>query len=94
MLWASCISLGDIHNMPTLWVLALFGNFYNFCFHVQTCCHPVGGGGGGVMGILFEICKKTPFQKCMGGGVTFFSVAQHIGRCTQTWHCTIHPFLF
>ena len=24
----------------------------------------------------------------------FFSVAQHIGRCTQTWHCAVHPFLF
>ena len=45
--------------MPTFWVLALFGNFYNFCFH---------GGGGGGMCILFEICKKTPFQKCMGWG--------------------------
>ena len=49
------------------------------------------------MCILFEIRKKTPFQKCMGwgrGGLPFFSVAQHIGRCTQTWHCTVHPFLF
>ena len=77
--------------MPTLWVLALFGIFHKFCFHVQTCRH-VGEG----MCILFEICKKTPFQKCMGwvGGVTFFSIAQYIGRCTQTWHCTAHPFLF
>ena len=33
------ISLGDIQNMPTLWVLALFGNFYKFGFHVQTCRH-------------------------------------------------------
>ena len=24
----------------------------------------------------------------------FLSVAQHIGRCTQAWHCTVHPFLF
>ena len=38
------ISLGDIHNMPTFWVLELFGDFYNFCFHVQTCRH-LGGGG-------------------------------------------------
>ena len=60
--WAA-ISLGDIHNMPTFWVLALFG-IYSFCFHVQTCRH-LGGGG---MCILFEICKKTPFQKCMGWG--------------------------
>ena len=59
------ISLGDIHNLPTFWVLALFGTFYNFCFRVQTCRH-LGGGGG--MCILFEICKKTPFQKCVGLG--------------------------
>ena len=62
------------------------------CKHVVTR-----GGGGGGMCILFEICKKTPFQKCMDwgrGGLPFFSVAQHIGRCTQTWHCTVHPFLF
>ena len=82
--------------MPTFWVLALFGIFYNFCFHVQTCRH-LGGGGG--MCILFEICKKTPFQFGVwvwGGGVvvTFFNIAQHVGRCTQTWHCTVHPFLF
>ena len=58
------ISLGDIHNLPTLWVLALFGSFCNFCFRVQTCGHR---GGGGVC-ILFEICMKTSFQKCMGLG--------------------------
>ena len=58
----------------------LFGIFYNFCFHVQTCRHL--GGGGDVY--TFEICKKTPFQNVWvwGGGVTFFSVAQHIGRST------------
>ena len=39
------ISLGDIQNMPTLWVLALFGIFYDCCFRVQTCRH-LGGGGG------------------------------------------------
>ena len=50
------ISLGDIHNMPILWVLALFGIFYKFCFHVQTCRH-MGGGGG--MCILFEICMMN-----------------------------------
>ena len=57
------ISLGDIQNLPTFWVFALFGTFYNFCFRVQTCRH-LGGG----MCILFEICKKTPFHKCMGFG--------------------------
>ena len=59
------------------------------------CKHVVTWGGG--MCILFEICKKRPFQKCMGwgrGGLPFFSVAQHIGQCTQTWHCTVHPFFF
>ena len=40
---APATSLGDIQNMPTFWVLAFFGNFYNFCFHVQTCRH-LGGG--------------------------------------------------
>ena len=33
----------------------------------QTNANHRGGGGGG-MCILFEICKKTPFQKCMGWG--------------------------
>ena len=70
------ISLGDIQNLPTLWVLALFGSFCNFRFHVQTCRH-LGGG----MCILFEICKKTPFQKCMGlGGRGCHFSAQH-----NTW---------
>ena len=41
------ISLGDIHNVPTLWVLALFGIFAKFCFRAQTC-HHIGGGGGGM----------------------------------------------
>ena len=62
-IFAGGISLGDIQNLPTFWVLALFGTFYNFRFCVQTCRH-LGGG----MCILFEMCKKTPFQKCMGLG--------------------------
>ena len=37
------ISLGDIHNVPTLWILALFEIFSKFCFHAQTC-HRMGGG--------------------------------------------------
>ena len=48
LIWDFCaaitISLGDIQNLPTFWVLALFGTFYNFCFCVQTCRH-LGGGG-------------------------------------------------
>ena len=82
------ISLGDSQNMPTSWVLALFGKF---CFHVQTCRH----GGGGVCVYFLKSARKHHFRNVwVVGGVTFFSVAQHIGRCTQTWHCTVHPFLF
>ena len=29
-----------------------------------------------------------------GQGLSFFSAAQHMGRCTQTQHCTVYPFLF
>ena len=29
-----------------------------------------------------------------GEGLSFFSAAQHMGRCTQTQHCTVYPFLF
>ena len=36
--------------------------FYNFCSDVQTCQHVCVGGG---VCILFEICEKRPFQKCM-----------------------------
>ena len=77
-----------------------FGTFRQFLQLLLPCANMSSpGGGGGGMCILFEICKKTPFQKCMGwrrggGGLPFFSVAQHVGRCTQTWHCTVHPFLF
>ena len=77
----SAISLGDIHNLPTLWVLALFGNFYNFCSDVQTCPH-LGGGGG--MCILFEICEKRPFQKCMGWGGIGNHIFEYRGR---TFRC-------
>ena len=73
------ISLGDIQNLPTLWVLALFGNFYNFCFDVQTCRH-LGGGTR----ILFEICEKTPFQKCMGWGGIGDHIFEYRGR---TFRC-------
>ena len=33
------LSLGLIHNMPTLCVWPLFGIFYKFCSDVQTCHH-------------------------------------------------------
>ena len=29
-----------------------------------------------------------------GEGLTFFSAARHMGRCTQPRHCTVQPFLF
>ena len=29
-----------------------------------------------------------------GEGLSFVSAAQHMGRCTQTQHCTVYPFLF
>ena len=58
-----CMSLGDTHNMPFFSVLARFGNFYNFCFHVQTCRHLDGG-----MCILFEICKKNAISEMYGLG--------------------------
>ena len=45
----------------------------------SVCKHVVTWGGG--MCILFEICKKTPFQKCMGlGGRGCHFSAQH-----NTW---------
>ena len=90
---SGALSLGDIQNMPTFWVLALFGNVDNFCFHVQICRHP----GGGVCVYFLKSARKRHFRNVWvggRGGLPFFSVAQHIGRCTQTWHCTVHPFLF
>ena len=64
--------------MPTFWVLALFGNFYNFCFHVQTCRH--------LSCVYFlKSARKRHFRNVWvggGGGVLpFFSVAQHIVFC-------------
>ena len=60
-----CISLGDIHCAPTRWVLAFFLDFFNFSSDVPK--YRSLGGGGGIC-ILFEICVKRPFQKCMGWG--------------------------
>ena len=55
-------SLGIIQSAPTRWVLALFLGFMNFWSNAPKFRF-VGGGG-----ILFEICEKRPFQKCMGWG--------------------------
>ena len=44
------------------------------------------------LGILFEICEKRPFQKCLGQGgcvVTFLSTEQPMGRCSQNVHRTV-----
>ena len=62
---ASCsiISLGDIQLMPTRSVFTFFQTFLNFWSNAPKCRH-LGGG----MCMLFEICEKTPFQKCMGWG--------------------------
>ena len=54
------ISLGDIQNVPTRWVLALFPDFLNFRSDLPKLGFRRGGGG-----IIFEICEKRLFQKCM-----------------------------
>ena len=46
--------------MPTFWVLALFGDFYNFGFQVQTCRHL--GGGGGVCVYFLKSARKCHFR--------------------------------
>ena len=50
------VSLRDIRYAPTRWVLALFLGFVNFWAQCPKISY----------GMLFEICKKRPFQKCMG----------------------------
>ena len=80
--WAG-ISLGDIHSAPTRCVFALFLGFVNFWSNAPKF-RPIGGGD---MCILFEICEKRPFQKCMGwlggvGGHSFEQTELQIGRCT------------
>ena len=67
------ISLGDIHNLPTRSKFALFQGFIRF--FVQ--CTKISFRRG-CMCLLFEICEKRPFQKCIGWGgggkvVTFLS---------------------
>ena len=49
--------------MPTRWVLVLFVGSLNFGSNAPNF-RPSWGG----MCILFEICEKRSFQKCMGGG--------------------------
>ena len=57
------ISLWDIRSMPTRSVFTFFQTFLNFWRNAPKCRH-LGGG----MCMLFEICGKRPFQKCMGWG--------------------------
>ena len=59
------ISLGDIRYAPTQWILALFLGFVNFWSNAPKHCLFFLRGG---MCILFEMCEKRPFQKCMGWG--------------------------
>ena len=57
--------------LPTRSKFPFFQTFLNFWSNAPKCRH-LGGGG---MCMLFEICEKTPFQKCMGKGggwVTIF----------------------
>ena len=58
-----CISLGDIRFLPTRSIFTFFQTFLNFWSNEPKCRHLKGG-----MCMLFEICEKTPFQKCMGWG--------------------------
>ena len=57
--------LWDIRFLPTRSAFTFFQNFLNFWSNAPKCRH-LGGGGG--MCMLFEICEKMPFQKCMGWG--------------------------
>ena len=65
------ISLGDIQNVPTRSKFAIFQDFLTFWSNALNF-HSVGGG----MCMLFEICEKRPFQKCMGWGGGGHSFAQ------------------
>ena len=71
------MSLGDIHNMPSFWVLALFCNFYTFCFHVQTCRNR---GEGGCVYFLKSARKRHFRNVWVGGGG--FAIFQ---RSTTHW---------
>ena len=64
-----CISLGDIQNVPTRSKFAIFQGFLTFWSNALKF-RSIGGG----MCMLFEICEKRLFQKCMGWG----GVGDHI----------------
>ena len=67
--------------MPTFWVLALFGNFSNFCFHVQTC-RDLGGGGVCVCFLKSARNAISEMYGFGGGGVGIFQ--------RSTTHWTVH----
>ena len=57
------ISLWDIQNVPPRSKFAIFQGFLTFWSNALKF-RSVGGG----MCMLFEICEKRLFQKCMGWG--------------------------
>ena len=60
-----------------------FGTFRHFLQVLLPCANMSSPGGGGGYVYTFEICKKTPFQKCMGwGGGPIFQ--------RSTTHWTVH----
>ena len=73
--------------MPTLWVLALFGIFYRFCFHVQTCRHL--GGGGGYTDNMFEIFVR--FGRCLCCSLPLFVNRQLPCLHTNSLHGLLLP---
>ena len=83
------ISLGDIHYVPTQSKFAIFHDFLTVWSNAPKNRSVRGGGG---MCMLFEICEKRPFQKCMGwgGGHSF----EHRGTMHRTGHCSRDHSLF
>ena len=70
---AGHISLG--HSFYANTTLTFFQLFLNFWSNAPKCRH-LGGG----MSMLFEICEKTPFQKCMGWGGIGDYIFEYRGR--------------
>ena len=73
-----CMSLGDIQNMRTLWVLALFGIFYKVCFHVQTCHHL---GPQQVIKALHTCMSWYAYAAMFGSSIHTLSI-DGLGGCT------------
>ena len=60
----SYISLGDIRFPPTPSEFAIFRGYFNFWSNAAECCYL-----GRDTCVLFEVCEKRSFQKCMGWGM-------------------------